>query len=174
VDTWQRVKLKRLNQKLIGMSLENANIINRFYMAFQQKDFKTMQDCYAEDAHFSDPVFVNLNAGQVRAMWEMLCKAGKDLSLEYKILKVDDRRGEAQWTAHYTFSKTGRKVVNRIKASFDFENGSIIRHKDDFSFYNWAKQALGASGLLLGWTPFIRLKVQKAAMTNLEKFMSGK
>jgi len=157
----------------MDISAENANTINRFYRAFQEKDFKTMQDCYADNAHFSDAVFVNLDAREVRAMWEMLCKAGKDLILEYEIINVDDKNGEARWTAYYTFSKTGRKVVNRINANFEFANGKIARHKDDFNFYTWAKQALGTSGLLLGWTPFIRSKVQKAAMTNLEKFMAA-
>ena len=132
-----------------------------------------MQDCYADNAHFSDAVFVNLDARQVRVMWEMLCKAGKDLTLEYQILNVDDKSGEAKWTAHYTFSKTGRKVVNHIKANFEFVNGKIIRHNDDFNFYAWAKQALGAIGFLLGWTPFLRSKVRKGAMSNLGKFMAS-
>lgn len=41
-----------------------------------------MKNCYAEKATFNDPVFQNLNATQVRAMWEMFCVKSKDLKIE--------------------------------------------------------------------------------------------
>jgi|GEM_PF-4737977 len=55
----------------------NEALINRFYTAFQQLDYKTMQDCYQDDAVFSDPVFGLLQGREVKAMWEMLCKNAK-------------------------------------------------------------------------------------------------
>ncbi len=61
----------------------NQELIAGFYQAFQNKDYKTMQDCYAEDATFNDEVFLNLTADEVRAMWEMLIKKGKDLQLVF-------------------------------------------------------------------------------------------
>jgi len=149
----------------------NKEIIQTFYTAFQNKDFKTMQDCYAANAVFSDEVFKNLNAAQVKAMWEMLIKAGKDLELEFKNVQATGTTGSAEWIATYTFSATNRKVTNRIKAGFTFENGKIVQHTDRFNFYAWAKQALGTSGLLLGWTGFLKNKVQQKAMQNLEAFM---
>jgi hypothetical protein len=63
-------------------------------------------------------------------------------------------------------------VVNDIHASFRFENGLIVEHKDSFSFYRWARQALGTSGLLLGWTPMVRNRVRRQAAAGLEKFQS--
>ncbi|MGL4597321.1 MAG: nuclear transport factor 2 family protein, partial [Bacteroidia bacterium] len=127
----------------------NAQLLTDFYTAFQRKDFAFMQQCYSDQATFNDPVFKNLNAAEVRAMWEMLISRGKDLVLEFKDIKADDKIGEAKWIATYSFSKTGRKVVNHIQAQFVFENGKIVQHKDDFNFYAWSKQALGISGLLL-------------------------
>ncbi len=152
----------------------NANeiVINKFYTSFQNKDFKGMQDCYTDDAHFSDPVFLNLNAKQVRAMWEMFCVNGKDLQVEFKNVSANEKTGSAEWMASYIFSVTGSNVVNRIKANFVFEQGKIIKHTDQFNFYEWAKQALGASGLLLGWTPFVKNKVRKVAMKNLQDYMN--
>ncbi len=50
----------------------NAQIIEAFYTAFQRKDYKAMQGMYSDTATFSDSVFKDLNAQQVRAMWEML------------------------------------------------------------------------------------------------------
>ena len=71
------------------------------------------------------------------------------------------------------FSASGNKVVNRIKASFEFENGKIIKHTDSFDFPAWAKQALGFKGRLLGRTNFLKNKVRATAKHNLEKFISG-
>ena len=149
----------------------NKQVIESFYTAFQNKDYKTMQACYADTAVFSDEVFVNLRTREVRAMWEMLIKRGKDLKLEFKNVVADEHKGSAEWIATYSFSASGNKVVNKIKASFEFENGKIVKHTDTFDFPLWAKQALGFKGLLLGRTNFLRNKVQASAKQNLEKFM---
>lgn len=149
----------------------NEQLIQKFYTSFQNKDYKGMQECYADNATFSDSVFVNLNSKQVKAMWQMLITNGKDLKLEFKNIEADEKTGKAHWDAYYTFTKTGKKVVNKIDARFTFENGKIVQHIDTFSFYNWARQALGFTGLLLGWTPFLKNKIRTLAMKNLQAFM---
>ncbi|MBB6499753.1 nuclear transport factor 2 family protein [Pedobacter cryoconitis] len=151
----------------------NESLIHHFYTCFKNKDIKGMQACYADDATFSDAVFKSLNANQVRKMWEMLIKKGKDMRIEYDHVEVGGEMGSAEWIAHYTFSLTGKKVVNKIKASFVFENGKIIQHEDDFSFYKWSKQALGLTGLLLGWTGFLRNKISETAFENLRLYMAA-
>ena len=151
----------------------NQQLIQTFYTCFQNKDYKGMKACYADNATFSDSVFKNLNSNQVKAMWQMLLTGSKDLRLEFKDVVADDTTGSAHWDAYYTFSKTGNKVINRIDAKFVFENGKIVKHTDAFNFYTWSKQALGTSGLLLGWTSFLENKVQKTAQDSLTKFMSN-
>jgi ketosteroid isomerase-like protein len=150
---------------------QNKELINKLYTAFQNKDYKTMQNCYADNATFSDPVFENLNAAEVKAMWQMLITRATDLELEFKNADADETSGSAEWIATYTFTSTGKKVVNKIKANFVFGNGKIKKHKDSFDFYKWAKQALGFKGLLLGWTSFLHNKVKQQARNNLMKFM---
>lgn len=152
----------------------NEQLIQHFYTCFKNKDFKGMQACYADNAVFNDAVFKNLNAEQVKAMWEMLITKGKDMRLEFSHIKADEKTGSVHWDAYYTFSSTGNKVVNRIDATFEFENGKIVKHTDYFNFYTWAKQALGISGLLLGWTSFLKNKIQNTALTNLNHFMNKK
>lgn len=156
------------------MEKTNQQLITKFYTCFQNKDYKGMQECYADNATFSDPVFVNLNAAQVKAMWEMLCVRGKDLKLDFKNVQTKDVQGSAEWIAYYTFSATGRKVVNHVKASFLIENGKIIKHTDVFNFYKWSRQALGIPGSLLGWTGFFKKKVRQGAMKSLNDFMNRK
>ncbi len=152
----------------------NEDLIERFYSAFQAKDFAEMQACYSEGACFSDPVFPNLDAPQVRSMWEMFCKNGKDLTIEFEILGSSENSVDARWKAKYTFSATGNKVINVVQAHFIIEDGHIIEHIDRFDFYNWAKQALGYTGLLLGWTSYLRNTVRKQGAKALNKFMKNR
>jgi len=152
----------------------NEQLIKHFYTCFQNMDYKGMQACYAENATFNDAVFKNLNAKQVRAMWEMLITSAKDFKIEFSNVSANENAAKAHWDAYYTFSRTGNKVINRIDATFEIENGKIIKHTDDFNFYTWAKQALGTTGLLLGWTSFLKNKIQTTALENLEKFLLRK
>ncbi|MDO8969867.1 MAG: nuclear transport factor 2 family protein, partial [Saprospiraceae bacterium] len=105
------------------------------------------------------------------AMWTMLVTAGKDLRIEFRDVRSEGNRGSAHWEAWYTFSKTGRKVHNIIEAQFEFKDGLIYRHTDQFDFARWSRQALGLTGWLLGWSGFLKNKVSSTAMKNLRRFM---
>jgi hypothetical protein len=150
------------------------NLLNSFYSSFQKKDFAGMQASYSDNAVFNDEVFTNLNGEEVRAMWEMLIKGGKDLEIVFEDVSADDQRGTARWTASYTFSRSGNKVINHVNSEFVFENGKIIQHTDRFDFYKWSRQALGLPGLLLGWTTFLKKKTGTMAMQRLRDFMDHK
>lgn len=154
--------------------MSDKEIIEKFYTAFQQKDFKTMQSLYADEATFNDAVFKNLNSAQAKAMWEMLITKGRDMSLVFSDVRTDGEITKAHWDATYTFSATGRKVINRIDATFKIVDGKIISHSDNFNFYTWAKQAFGLTGYLIGWTDFFENKVKLTAKQNLEAFMKAK
>lgn len=151
----------------------NESLINRFYTAFQQRDYATMQACYHDEATFGDAVFTHLDANETRAMWEMLLTRGKDLQVTFHDVEADDSTGSAQWEASYTFSQSGRKVHNVIRASFEFRDGLIYRHRDAFSLRRWAGMALGPLGKLLGWAPFFQKKIRQGAAENLRKFMAA-
>lgn len=152
----------------------NEALLTKFYGAFSKRDYAAMGACYHDDATFDDPAFPGLDAKGVRSMWHMLCERGKDLELTFSDIKADDTAGSAHWEADYTFSATGRKVHNVIDAAFEFKDGLIVRHVDTFSFWTWSRQALGAPGLLLGWTPFLKNKVQSQAGAGLRAFMAKK
>ena len=130
-----------------------------------------MQACYHDQIVFSDPVFLGLKGNEAKAMWHMLIEAGKDLSIQYKNIQSQDSAGECDWDAHYTFSRTGRKVHNIIHAKFEFSDGKIIKHTDSFDLWRWSGMALGITGILLGWSPLIRTKIRAAARKNLMRFI---
>jgi ketosteroid isomerase-like protein len=149
----------------------NAALVQRFYTCFQARDAEGMAACYHPDAVFSDEVFGELRGAEIAAMWAMLCARAKDLEVRYSGVEADAERGEAHWDARYTFTQTGRKVHNHIDAWFLFRDGVIVRHVDRFSFWRWARQALGPAGLLLGWTPLLRKRVRSTAHAGLAAYM---
>lgn len=155
--------------------VENTEVIDKFYTAFQQLDYHTMNSCYSEDIVFNDPAFGLLKGDEAKYMWEMLCTIATDFSLTYSnIQMLDEEYATCDWVASYTFSKTGRKVVNRIRAHMRFANGKIIEHSDAFKLSKWAAQALGVKGELFGWTGFLKRKIQKTARKNLVNFIEKK
>jgi ketosteroid isomerase-like protein len=155
------------------VTAENEAVIERFYAAFAQRDGARMAACYAPDVHFSDPVFTDLNGPEAGAMWRMLTERASDLRVELLERSADGDRGSAHWRAHYTFTQTGRSVVNDVRASLRFgDDGLVTDHVDDFDFHRWARQALGPSGLLLGWTPLLRSAVRRRARAGLDEFMA--
>jgi ketosteroid isomerase-like protein len=154
------------------MSGPNDTLIQRFYAAFARGDGATMAACYAPVSHFRDPVFQDLDGAQAGAMWRMLTGSSRDFRLELLEHDSDVSSGTAHWLAHYTFSQTGRPVVNDVHASFRFAGGLITDHVDAFDFRHWAAQALGPRGQLLGWTPLVRSAVQRRARASLDRFQA--
>lgn len=153
----------------------NADVVSKFYTAFQQLDYQTMNSCYSDDVVFNDPAFGLLRGDEAKAMWEMLCKNAKDFSLTFSNIQLlDEEYATCNWVATYTFSKTGRKVINNIKAFMRLKDGKIIEHSDGFKLSKWAAQALGLPGILLGWTGFMKRKIQKNARKNLVAFIEKK
>lgn len=150
---------------------ENEKLVTAFYDFFRKGDYLGMQKMYSDEAVFSDPIFKNLNATEVRAMWEMLIKRGRDLYVTFGMAKSVGEEVTVRWQATYTFTPTRRKVINRIHAIFKFEDGKIVSHTDHFSFYTWSQYAFGTTGFLLGWTGFFKRKVRRDARRSLDVFM---
>lgn len=156
------------------MTLEDR--IVSFYRAFERLDGNAMAAAYAPDAVFEDAVFRLSGRDEIGAMWRMLCasvreKGRDDWRLTFGQVRVDGQMGQAHWEPTYRFSATGRLVHNIIDARFVFDGDGLIReHRDRFDFWRWSRQALGAPGLLLGWTPLLHNKVRVQAAANLAKF----
>jgi len=145
----------------------NKQVIERFYGGFAAGDGDQMASCYHADVHFHDPVFQDLNGPDVMKMWRTLLTRSSDLAITLGEHQATETDGTAHWTAVYTFATTGRPVTNEIDATFKFRDGLIVDHVDDFDFWKWSRQALGAPGLLLGWSPIVRNKVRKQSAALL-------
>ena len=148
----------------------NEIVIREFYAAFARGDAEAMARCYHPEIFFSDTVFPRLRGSEAGDMWRMLLARAMDLQVTLDHASADGDGGRARWTARYTFTRTGRPVVNRIAAMFAFRDGLIVRHYDSFSFWRWASQALGPVGRLLGWFAPLKWKVRRDAAKSLERF----
>lgn len=151
--------------------MNEKETIEKFYTAFQQRDWQAMQSCYDDSVHFSDPVFTDLKGSQAKAMWHMLVTSAKDLEISFSNITVSGNKATCDWEARYSFSRTGRAVHNRIHAEFQFADGKIVRHADTFDLAKWAGMALGLPGILLGWTSWMQNKIRGTANSGLSRFL---
>ena len=145
-------------------------LVREFYAAFARRDAEAMAHCYHDDVFFSDAAFPKLHGEEARDMWRMLLARAADLEVVLEEAGADGEGGHARWTARYTFSKTGRYVVNRISAMFAFRDGKIVRHYDRFSFWGWSSQALGPLGRALGWFAPLKWMVRRQAADQLHRY----
>ncbi|NRR90792.1 nuclear transport factor 2 family protein [Winogradskyella undariae] len=152
------------------------NILETFYTALNNCDGPTMASCYHDDVVFKDPTFGILEGERAKAMWLMLCGSqnGDNFSVEFSKIETTENNGSAHWEAKYVFSKTGRKVHNKVDASFEFKDGLIIKHTDEFNLHKWAKQAMGIKGLLFGGMKFFKNKVQVQTNSALDAYIVKK
>jgi len=153
--------------------VSSHSAVEHFWESLGAKDADEMAACYAADATFEDEVF-QLRGAECGMMWRMLFQGAADLRVKVHPLRMEDN-GVAHytWEAWYTFTATGRPVHNRIPTRLVLRNGKIIDHHDRFPFYRWSRQALGAKGWLLGWTPLVRMAVRKQARKRLDKWMAA-
>jgi ketosteroid isomerase-like protein len=156
------------------MAHPNAELVGRFYEAFQRCDADAMSACYTPDVKFSDPVFGELRGGEASDMWRMLTARAQDFSLTFSEVAANEHSGSAHWVARYVFSRTGRTVVNRIDARFAFRDGLIAEHRDSFDLWRWSRAALGGKGWLLGWTPFMQQAIRDNARKGLNAWRAGR
>ena len=151
--------------------MDNTQIVESFYNAFQNGDKEMMVGHYHQNVEFEDPAFGKLRGEQAQNMWRMLIDRSKgQLSIEFSGITEKSNKVVAHWEAKYLFSQTGRQVHNKIDAEFEFEQGKIIRHIDRFNFWKWSSMALGTPGILFGWSPLVRNKVRKQCLYLLENY----
>lgn len=150
--------------------MSNLALIQKLYTSFAALDAEGMAACYHKEIEFHDPAFGQLKGERAANMWRMLCESQQEKGMEFKVIFSNVTDSSAHWEAFYTFSKTGRKVHNKIDASFTFKDGLILTHTDVFNLRHWAKQALGIKGALIGGTSFFQKKLQAQTNRLLDKF----
>ncbi|CAB4902249.1 unannotated protein [freshwater metagenome] len=148
------------------MPHENVALITRLYEALGRGDAAGMARCYAPEATFTDPFFRGLRGPEVPGMWDMLTSSAERMSVVADEIEADASTGSAHWVATYPFSRSGRDVVNDVRASFRFRDGLIVEHVDRFDARRWGAQAIGPKGNLLALPP-LRALLSRALRKQL-------
>ncbi|MBC7383273.1 MAG: nuclear transport factor 2 family protein [Bacteroidia bacterium] len=152
--------------------MNNSELITKFYQSFSKGDAEGMVNCYHENIRFEDPAFGVLNGNDAKYMWHLLVERSKgEIKVSFSDVKADDKSGSAQWEAEYNFKQTGRKVLNKIDAQFEFKEGKIIKHTDNFDLWKWSQQAFGWKGYLFGWSEFMKQKIRQKTMGLLKQYI---
>ena len=150
--------------------MNNKELINKFYTGFSNGKSEEMVECYHENIVFQDPAFGILEGQRARSMWKMLLSPKNgDIKITFEIIHSASDTGKARWIAEYFYGK--REVVNKVEANFKFKNGKIIEHIDTFDLWKWTRQAMGFTGYLLGWTSFMKNKIQKTTNKKLDQYI---
>lgn len=148
----------------------NIALIERFYRAFQSLDADAMAACYAPDVRFEDPAFGVLFGREAGDMWRMLLHRASDFALTFDGIESLGQTASANAVARYTYSATGRPVVNEIRTRFAIRDGLIFEQTDTFDLWRWSRQALGPAGWCFGWTPPMQQAIRKKARRALADF----
>jgi ketosteroid isomerase-like protein len=154
--------------------MNNKELIEKFYTSFANGNAQEMVSCYHDEIQFEDPAFGKLSGNDAKAMWQMLLSRNTGIKINFSNVEANEKKGSANWVAEYTFAQTGRKVINKISAQFEFADGKIIKHIDYFDIWKWTQQALGWKGYLLGWTPFMQNKIKNMTNSLLETYKKNK
>ncbi|WP_206107889.1 nuclear transport factor 2 family protein [Paludisphaera rhizosphaerae] len=145
----------------------NVQLIERLYSALCDGNPDAAALCYAHDAHFQDIAFSLDGRESIRQMWRLV--SSRKVQVTFDSLTADDRQGAGHWVADYTFSDTGRPVVNDIRSRFAFREGLIVDHRDECDAWSWANQAYPfPKNLLVGLIGPLR---RFGARKKLEEFI---
>jgi SnoaL-like domain len=117
----------------------NTRLIATLYSSLRDDKPDAAAACYAADAHFEDIAFRLDGREWILQMWRLVCSG--DVGVSFDSVIADDQKGRANWVASYTFTDTGRKVINPTTAHFTFRDGLIVNHVDRCDAMAWARQA---------------------------------
>lgn len=141
--------------------------VEQFFTSFAARDGEAMAGFYHPGGTFTDPAFGTLTGAEAGQMWRALMRGAKDFTIAYEVRGFEGDSWIVDWVANYTFSKTGRRVENKVRSRIALRDGKIERQVDDFDFHRWAGQALGLAGKLLGGFSFFQNAVRKKARAGI-------
>jgi hypothetical protein len=134
---------------------DNERLIAGLFEALNKHDHIAIAKYYAENAYFEDIAFNLRGRKEIHAMWHLICAT--DISVTVEALSASGSSGKVTVIEKYTFTDTGRPVVNKIEGRFVFRDGLIMEHHDTCDPLAWARQAFGGvKGELAGRLGFLR------------------
>ncbi len=152
------------------MNTSNYQLLLTFFTAFAKKDLDAMLDCYHKNVVYDDVSFGKQQQEKAKAVWRFLIKnVGEKAVITFSNIQTSATSGQANGTITYYFGK--RKITNEITATFHFQDGKIIYHKDEYNLWKWSQQAFGFVGYLIGWSLAFRWLIRWQMQRSLQAFI---
>jgi len=144
-------------------------LVETLFTSLQALNHEVMAACYHEAATFSDIAFQLQGRKQIHAMWHMICQKG--INVQVQSIQAAGDSVRARIVDTYTFSDTGRQVVNSIESTFEFRDRLIRVQRDVCDPLDWSRQAFGGiKGELVGRSGWLR---RRAAAGKIRRFIAA-
>lgn len=163
-------------QTLISQKLTNKAVVNAFYAAYQQHNYRAMKACLHPDVEFSDLAFERLSGDDVFAMWRWFTAPHGERTeavrvVFYAVDGVEDDVVYARYEVDYSLGGANR-INYLIYSELTLCDGRIVRHLDipTISNYQFARMAMGFPKCLLALTPFFEPILRRAMARKLAAF----
>lgn len=125
-----------------------------------------MADCYHDQAAFIDIAFDLRGRKPIHAMWHRICNG--DTEVEVQKIEANHDGVRATVVERYTFTKTGRPVLNHIESRFRMRDGLIFQHLDSCDALSWSRQAFGrVRGELAGRLGILRRRAARKLIDEM-------
>ncbi len=145
--------------------------VNTFFRAYAKADPVLIGQCLHQQISFSDPLFPDLRGARALLRWHWLLRQTQDLSVQHQVIFADDRK--AQLKVNVSYSWHGRQVNLPVLTTLTIWDDLIVRHVDEYSYYEYAKQAQGLAGRVLGALPMAQSAVQRRALQAVDELATS-
>lgn len=147
---------------------QQRQVTRQFFDRLAARNLPGLLAQYHPDIHYRNPFF-ELHGAEVAAMWRMWWDYLPDVQVVCKDSGINS--DGAYWHAIYTYSPTGRRVEHHISADLMFSDGAIIQHVDRFNVHEWANNAYGFVGRMIGGWRLFEWRIAMQARTRLAAFL---
>jgi ketosteroid isomerase-like protein len=141
-------------------------LVEQLFLALREGETDALLSRYAEHVRIEHPLLGVLDRDEFAAALRSFARRSPGHSLTYAIEDAEGDRVEASWRLNHLFHETGRLVAISGASVFVLAAGRIVRQTDRFDRRDWARQALGLTGLVLsflpGWRAFLRRELRRS------------
>ncbi len=141
-------------------------LVKDYYQALNNGDYKKLSKLYHKKASYNDPIF-SFQGKEILALWYTSTRPEMNMKAVIHAIEEEKDVVKTEWTVSYTIPTLKKRISLNEIGVFRFEENKIIAHSDDYSFYDWCKQAFGLIGVVFGWSNWLKQKVQRQARKSV-------
>lgn len=154
--------------------MTNQELVEKFYRCFEYLDGEGMVSCLAEDTIYNDPIYGIIKGEYAAGLWRMRCKNLVDMKIDIiDFVELDHEYIKCKWNSTF-FSRSSAKQISMTMTSFmKINDQKITEHSDAYRLSDWLAKAYGLTGILFGWSGWMKKREQSRYRTMLEKFVQN-